>query len=96
MTLKSSWDLELMICTVKEGVTPSSNILRSYPLKLHVFYTHSCPKTKEMILSMFCSYSFLFVFVIDDYESIGHIERILLKVLLTILLLIGIIDIIYI
>ena len=53
-------------------------------------------KTKEMILSMFCSYSFLFVFVIDDYESIGHIERILLKVLLTILLLIGIIDIIYI
>lgn len=40
-----------MICTVKEGVTPSSNILRSYPLKLHVFYTHSCPKTKEMILN---------------------------------------------
>lgn len=40
-----------MICTVREGVTSSSNILRSCPLKLHVFYTHSCSKTKEMVLN---------------------------------------------
>lgn len=51
MTLKSSWDLALMICTVKEGVASSSNIPRSCPLKLHVFYAHSGPKTKEMVLN---------------------------------------------
>lgn len=51
MTLKSSWDLEPMICTVKEGVASSSNIPRSCPLKSHVFYAHSCPKTKEMVLN---------------------------------------------
>ena len=40
-----------MICTEKEGVVSSSNILRSCPLKLHVFYTHSCPETKKMVLN---------------------------------------------